>query len=52
MGWPVDEVRDIVLHSPQMQEFRKMLFSKIVPNVKRLGLFHEFNDRVALFITH
>src|ERR1051325_3849588 len=38
MGWPVDEVRDIVLHSTQMQEFRKMLFSKIVPNVKRLGL--------------
>jgi len=38
MGWPVDEVREIVLHSPQMVEFRKMLFSKIVPNVKRLGL--------------
>src|SRR5207237_1000778 len=38
MGWPVDEVREIVLHSPQMQEFRKMLFSKVVPNVKRLGL--------------
>ena len=38
MGWPVDEVRQIVLHSPQMVEFRKMLFSKIVPNVKRLGL--------------
>ena len=38
MGWPVDEVREIVLHSPQMIEFRKMLFSKIVPNVKRLGL--------------
>ena len=38
MGWPVPEVRQIVLESPQMQEFRKMLFSKIVPNVKRLGL--------------
>jgi hypothetical protein len=38
MGWPVDEVREIVLRSPQMQEFRKLLFSKIVPNVKRLGL--------------
>jgi hypothetical protein len=38
MGWPVDEVRQIVLASPQMQEFRKMLFSKVVPNVKRLGL--------------
>jgi hypothetical protein len=38
MGWPVEEVRGIVLASPQMQEFRKMLFAKIVPNVKRLGL--------------
>ena len=38
MGWPVDEVTEIVLHSPTMIEFRKMLFSKIVPNVKRLGL--------------
>ena len=38
MGWPVDEVTHIVLHSPTMIEFRKMLFSKIVPNVKRLGL--------------
>jgi hypothetical protein len=42
MGWPVDEVRDIVLHSAQMQEFRKLLFSKIVPNVKRLGLLTPF----------
>ena len=38
MGWPKDEVRAIVLASEQMKEFRKMLFSKIVPNVKRLGL--------------
>jgi hypothetical protein len=38
MGWPVDEVTEIVLHSPTMAEFRKMLFAKIVPNVKRLGL--------------
>ena len=42
MGWPVEEVREIVLHSPQMQEFRKMLFSKIVPNVKRLGLLSPY----------
>jgi len=42
MGWPVDEVREIVLHSQQMQEFRKLLFSKIVPNVKRLGLLTPF----------
>jgi hypothetical protein len=38
MAWPVEEVREIVLRSPQMQLFRQMLFSKIVPNVKRLGL--------------
>ena len=38
MGWPLDEVRRIVLESVQMKEFRKMLFAKIVPNVKRLGL--------------
>jgi hypothetical protein len=42
MGWPVDEVREIVLNSKQMQEFRKLLFSKIVPNVKRLGLLTPF----------
>src|SRR5215470_16872969 len=42
MGWPVDEVREIVLNSHQMQDFRKMLFSKIVPNVKRLGLLTPF----------
>jgi hypothetical protein len=42
MGFPVDEVREIVLHSAQMQEFRKLLFSKIVPNVKRLGLLTPF----------
>jgi hypothetical protein len=42
MGWPVDEVREIVLNSPQMKEFRKMLFSKVVPNVKRLGLLTPF----------
>jgi hypothetical protein len=38
MGFPVEETRAIVLHSPTMIEFRKMLFSKVVPNVKRLGL--------------
>ncbi|HWP64484.1 MAG TPA: ferritin-like domain-containing protein [Candidatus Limnocylindria bacterium] len=42
MGWPVDEVTQIVLHSPTMIEFRKMLFAKIVPNVKRLGLLSPY----------
>jgi 1,2-phenylacetyl-CoA epoxidase catalytic subunit len=38
MGWPLDEVREIVLNSEMMRDFRKLLFAKIVPNVKRLGL--------------
>src|SRR2546428_751925 len=42
MGWPVDEVREIVLQSPQMKLFRQMLFSKVVPNVKRLGLLSPY----------
>lgn len=42
MGWNVPEVREIVLASPPMIEFRKVLFSKIVPNVKRLGLLSPY----------
>jgi len=42
MGWPMEETRKIVLDSPQMQDFRRMLFAKIVPNVKRLGLLTPF----------
>ncbi len=42
MGLPIEETRDIVLHSPTMIEFRKVLFSKVVPNVKRLGLLTPF----------
>jgi hypothetical protein len=42
MGWPMEETRQIVLDSPQMQDFRRMLFAKIVPNVKRLGLLTPF----------
>ena len=42
MGWNVPEVREIVLHSPTMVEFRKLLFSKVVPNVKRLGLLSPY----------
>lgn len=42
MGWNVAEVREIVLHSPMMKDFRKLLFSKIVPNVKRLGLLSPY----------
>jgi hypothetical protein len=38
MGMPVRECLDLALASDSMRLFRSMLFSKIVPNVKRLGL--------------
>ena len=38
MGMPVAESHDVMLHSPIMAEFRRLLFSRIVPNIKRLGL--------------
>jgi len=38
MGLPVKEVREVFLNSPLMIEFRKLLFSRVVPNIKRLGL--------------
>lgn len=38
MGLPVAEVREVFLNSAIMIEFRKLLFSRVVPNIKRLGL--------------
>ena len=38
VGLPADECCRYALESPSMIEFRRMLFSKIVPNVKKLGL--------------
>ena len=51
MGFPIDETREIVQNSDIQKEFQKMLFSKVVPNCKRLGLltpwvrekFHELD---------
>jgi len=51
MGLPIEETREIVMRSEIMREFQKMLFSKVVPNAKRLGLltpwlrekFHELD---------
>jgi len=37
-GLPVQECCQVMLDSPIQREFRKMLFSKIVPNLKKLGL--------------
>lgn len=38
LGLPTKECEEAVESSEMMQMFRKLLFSKIVPNVKRLGL--------------
>jgi len=38
MGWNKNEVRDVVLQSPIGLAFRSLLFSRVVPNLKRLGL--------------
>ena len=38
MGWNREEVRKTVLASPPFRDFRRSLFMRIVPNLKRLGL--------------
>ena len=38
MGWDRDEVKDVVLASEPAQMFRRMIFARVVPNLKRLGL--------------
>jgi hypothetical protein len=38
MGLPVKDVLELVAMSPERQMFQQMLFSKIVPNCKKLGL--------------
>ncbi len=38
MGFKPDHVREILLQSPILQLFRQQLFSRVVPNLKRLGL--------------
>jgi hypothetical protein len=42
MGLPADECCDMALHASSTAEFRRMLFSKIVPNVKKLGLLDDW----------
>ncbi|MCS6797160.1 MAG: ferritin-like domain-containing protein [Myxococcota bacterium] len=37
-GWNVEEGRRILLESHVMEEFRRMLFQRIVPNLSRIGL--------------
>jgi hypothetical protein len=38
MGWNREDVRKTVLESPAGQQFRRLLFLRVVPNLKRLGL--------------
>ncbi|MBE7454341.1 MAG: ferritin-like domain-containing protein [Kofleriaceae bacterium] len=38
LGLPVERCVELTLSSPAMTEFRRLLFSRIVPNVKKLGL--------------
>jgi hypothetical protein len=38
MQMPVAECLELAMHSPAMIEFRRLLFMRIVPNIKRLGL--------------
>jgi hypothetical protein len=38
MGVPVKDAVELVMRSPERQMFQSMLFSKIVPNLKKLGL--------------
>ncbi len=39
LGLPVDECVELVERSPMMQTFRQLLFSRIVPTVKAIGLW-------------
>jgi rubrerythrin len=38
MGVPVKEALQVAMHTPDSQLFQQMLFAKIVPNCKKLGL--------------
>jgi len=52
MGWSRDEVRQVVLESAPFMDFRRSLFMRIVPNLKRLGLLsprvREAFDRLGI----
>ena len=41
MGWDRKEITEVVLSSPVGQLFRRMLFARVVPNLKRLGLISQ-----------
>lgn len=37
-GWPVEEGRKLLIDSHVMAEFRKLLFTRIIPNLTKVGL--------------
>jgi hypothetical protein len=37
-GWPRDEVRERVMKAQAMDMFRDILFTRLIPNVKKIGL--------------
>jgi len=52
MGWDPKDVREHVLSSPPLQLFRRMLFTRIVPNLKKLDMLtprvREAFDRLGI----
>src|SRR5262249_23230219 len=42
LGFPIQECLDMAMHHPSTAEFRRLLFMRIVPNIKRLGLLSPF----------
>jgi hypothetical protein len=42
MGFNVPECMELAMHSPAMIMFRRLLFTRVVPNIKRLGLLSPF----------
>jgi hypothetical protein len=45
MDLPADDCEEFMRRHPAQQEFRALLFSKVVPNVKRIGLLTPFVRR-------
>ena len=37
-GWDVEAARERVLEAQVMVQFRKFLFTRVIPNLKRIGL--------------
>ncbi len=37
-GWNVEEAREVYLKGPLVSQFRNLLFTRIIPNLRRIGL--------------